>query len=117
MGFGREGLLCHAARHYGVQAHGIRLSENQLLYTQEEVCRLVLKTASLWKSVTIPVSLEGEFDKVGSICMYEDVGIASDIHANPVAAPSRSHAEQGPDETQKKVTSNATAACHGLYGR
>ena len=30
IGFGWGGLLCHAAKHYGVKAHGITLSENQL---------------------------------------------------------------------------------------
>ena len=74
IGFGWGGLLCHAARHYGVHAHGITLSENQLQYTQEKVRRLGLED-----QVTVEVcdyaNLEGEFDKVASICMYEHVGI------------------------------------------
>ena len=74
IGFGWGGLLCHAARHYGVRAHGITLSENQLEYTREKVRGLGLED-----QVTVEVcdyaNLEGEFDKVASICMYEHVGI------------------------------------------
>ncbi|MCP4171498.1 MAG: class I SAM-dependent methyltransferase [Fuerstiella sp.] len=74
IGFGWGGLLCHAAKHYGVQAHGITLSENQLKYTQEKVRKLGLED-----KVTVEICdyayLEGEFDKVASICMYEHVGI------------------------------------------
>ena len=74
IGFGWGGLLCHAARHYGVRAHGITLSENQLQYTQEKISKLGLED-----QVTVEVcdyaNLEGEFDKVASICMYEHVGI------------------------------------------
>ncbi len=74
IGFGWGGLLCHAARHYGVRAHGITLSENQLQYTQEKVRKLGIED-----QVTVEVcdyaNLEGEFDKVASICMYEHVGI------------------------------------------
>ncbi len=74
IGFGWGGLLCHAARHYGVRAHGITLSENQLQYTQEKVRKLGLED-----QVTVEIcdyaNLEGEFDKVASICMYEHVGI------------------------------------------
>ena len=74
IGFGWGGLLCHAAQQYGVKAHGITLSENQLKYTQEKVRRLGLEG-----QVTVEVcdyaNLQGEFDKVASICMYEHVGI------------------------------------------
>ena len=74
IGFGWGGLLCHAAQHYGVRAHGITLSDNQLLYTQQKVRQLGLEDR-----VTVEVSdyadTEGEFDKVASICMYEHLGI------------------------------------------
>jgi cyclopropane-fatty-acyl-phospholipid synthase len=74
IGFGWGGLLCHAAKHYGVRAHGITLSENQLQYTQEKIRRMGLED-----QVTVEICdyahLEGEFDKVASICMYEHVGI------------------------------------------
>lgn len=74
IGFGWGGLLCHAAQHYGVRAHGITLSKNQFEYTQEKVRKLGLEDR-----VTVEIcdyaDLEGEFDKVASICMYEHVGI------------------------------------------
>ncbi len=74
IGFGWGGLLCHAARKYGVRAHGITLSESQLVYTREKIRRLGLED-----QVTVEVcdyaNLKGEFDKVASICMYEHVGI------------------------------------------
>lgn len=74
IGFGWGGLLCHAAKHYGVKAHGITLSENQLQYVHDKVRRLGLEG-----QVTVEIcdyaDLEGQFDKVASICMYEHVGI------------------------------------------
>lgn len=74
IGFGWGGLLCHAAKHYGVRAHGITLSENQLEYAQAKIRKLGLED-----QVTVEVcdyaNLEGDFDKVASICMYEHVGI------------------------------------------
>ena len=74
IGCGWGGLLCHAAQHYGVQAHGITLSQEQLQYTQKKVRRLGLDD-----KVTVEIcdyaDLKGAFDKVASICMYEHVGI------------------------------------------
>ncbi len=74
IGFGWGGLLFHAVQHYGVRAHGITLSENQLQYTREKA-----RTLGLEDQITVEVcdyaNLEGEFDKVASICMYEHVGI------------------------------------------
>ena len=76
IGFGWGGLLCHAAKNYGVKAHGITLSENQLEYTRKKISELGLED-----QVTVEVCdyahLEGQFDKVASICMYEHVGIDS----------------------------------------
>src|SRR5690606_29442997 len=63
IGFGWGGLVCHAARHYGVQAHGITLSDNQLAYAREKVQRLGLQD-----QVTLEIRdyahLEGEYDKI-----------------------------------------------------
>ncbi len=74
IGFGWGGLLCHAARHYGVRAHGITLADNQVKYTQAKVHRLGLE-----HQVTVEIrdyaDLDGQFDKVASIGMYEHVGI------------------------------------------
>lgn len=74
IGFGWGALLFHAAKHYGVRAHGVTLSENQLKYTREKARRLGLED-----QVTVELcdyaDLKGEFDKIASIGMYEHVGI------------------------------------------
>jgi cyclopropane-fatty-acyl-phospholipid synthase len=74
IGCGWGGLVCHAAKTYGVTAHGITLSENQLRYAREKVKRLGLEDR-----VTIELkdysAMTGEFDKIASIGMYEHIGL------------------------------------------
>ncbi len=74
IGFGWGSLLCHAAEHYGVRAHGITLAENQVSYTREKV-----RARGLDHLVTVELcdykNFSGEFEKVASIGMYEHVGI------------------------------------------
>jgi len=76
VGCGWGGLICHAARHYGVQAHGVTLSQEQLEFAQEKVRRLGLE-----QQVTVELrdysTLEGKYDKIASVGMYEHVGIAN----------------------------------------
>jgi cyclopropane-fatty-acyl-phospholipid synthase len=76
IGCGWGGLVCHAARHYGVKAHGITLSEKQLAYAREKVQRLGLEDR-----VTLELKdyahVEGTFDKIASIGMYEHIGLAN----------------------------------------
>ena len=76
VGSGWGGLLCHAASRYSVRAHGVTLSQTQYDYTVEKVRRLGLGDA-----VTVELrsyeSLEGQYDKIASIGMYEHVGIAN----------------------------------------
>ena len=43
IGCGWGGLICHAAKNYGVTAHGITLSEEQLDFAQEKIKRLGLE--------------------------------------------------------------------------
>jgi cyclopropane-fatty-acyl-phospholipid synthase len=78
IGCGWGGLVCHAARHYGVTAHGVSLSEAQLAFAKDKIARLGLQSR-----VTIELkdyrSLEGEYDKIASIGMFEHVGL--DQHA------------------------------------
>jgi cyclopropane-fatty-acyl-phospholipid synthase len=74
IGFGWGGLVCHAARHYGVQAHGITLSDNQLAYAREKVQRLGLQQ-KVKLEILDYAHLKGEFDKIASIGMYEHIGI------------------------------------------
>ena len=76
IGSGWGALLCHAAQHYGVSAHGVTLSQAQYDYAQAKIARLGLQdrvTVSLADYMT----LEGRYDKIASIGMYEHVGIAN----------------------------------------
>jgi cyclopropane-fatty-acyl-phospholipid synthase len=76
IGSGWGALLCHAARHYGVSAHGVTLSQTQHDYCQAKIERLGLRdrvTVSLADYMT----LEGRYDRIASIGMYEHVGIAN----------------------------------------
>ncbi|MEQ8344415.1 MAG: class I SAM-dependent methyltransferase [Sneathiellaceae bacterium] len=76
IGCGWGGLLCHAATHYKVQAHGVTLSQAQADFARAKVERL-----GLADRVRIELrsyeELEGEWDKIASIGMYEHVGIAN----------------------------------------
>ncbi len=74
IGCGWGGLVCHAAQHYGVKAHGITLSQAQYDFVQEKVKRL-----GLADKVTIEIrdyiTLEGTYDKIASIGMFEHIGV------------------------------------------
>jgi len=76
IGSGWGALVCHAAKHYGVRAHGVTLAEEQFAYAKEKVVRLGLED-----KVTLELRdytrLEGSFDKIASIGMFEHVGIAN----------------------------------------
>jgi len=76
IGCGWGALVIHAAQHYGVQAHGVTLSQQQL-----EVARQRIALAGLQNRVTVELrdyrDLRGEsvFDKVVSVGMFEHVGL------------------------------------------
>ena len=76
IGCGWGALVCHAARHYGVHAHGVTLAEEQFAYAREKVARLGLQDR-----VTLELRdyalVEGSFDKIASIGMFEQVGISN----------------------------------------
>ena len=76
IGSGWGSLLCHAAQHYGVRAHGVTLSQTQFDYAKDKIERLGLQDR-----VTVALcdyrTLEGRYDKIASIGMYEHVGIAN----------------------------------------
>ncbi len=76
IGCGWGALVCHAAKHYGVRAHGVTLSTEQLELARERVV-----AAGLEDRVTIELrdfaGLDGGFDKIASIGMFEHVGIAN----------------------------------------
>jgi cyclopropane-fatty-acyl-phospholipid synthase len=76
IGCGWGALVCHAAQHYGVHAHGVTLAEEQFAYAREKVARLGLQDR-----VTLELRdyalVEGSFDKIASIGMFEQVGISN----------------------------------------
>jgi cyclopropane-fatty-acyl-phospholipid synthase len=76
IGCGWGALLCHAARRHGVLGHGCTLSEAQHDHAREKIARL-----GLGDRVTVELrdyrELEGRFDKIASVGMYEHVGIAN----------------------------------------
>jgi cyclopropane-fatty-acyl-phospholipid synthase len=78
IGCGWGALVIWAARHYGVQAHGITLSQAQL----DEANRRIA-AEGLQDRVTVELrdyrALEGEgvYDKVSSVGMLEHVGLAN----------------------------------------
>ncbi|MGB7933539.1 MAG: cyclopropane-fatty-acyl-phospholipid synthase family protein [Gammaproteobacteria bacterium] len=76
IGSGWGALLCHAARHYGVTAEGVTLSQRQYDYTVEKIARLGLQER-VRVSLQDYLSLEGTYDKISSIGMYEHIGIAN----------------------------------------
>jgi cyclopropane-fatty-acyl-phospholipid synthase len=76
IGCGWGGLICHAALNFGVQAHGVTLSQTQFDYVQAKVKQLGLEDR-----VTVELrdfnTLDGTYDKISSIGMYEHVGVAN----------------------------------------
>lgn len=73
IGCGWGGLVCHAAKHYGVKAHGVTLSQEQFDYAQARI-----RTLGIEDLVTIELKdythLTGTFDKIASIGMAEAIG-------------------------------------------
>ena len=76
IGCGWGALVCHAARHFGVRAHGVTLSQEQFAYAVDRIAR-----AGLADRVTLELRdyalVAGTFDKIASIGMFEQVGIAN----------------------------------------
>ncbi len=77
IGCGWGALVCWAARHHGVRAHGITLSYQQLEYARQRI-----QAEGLQDQVTVELRDyrdlvgEGVYDKVSSVGMFEHVGLA-----------------------------------------
>ncbi len=76
IGCGWGGLVCHAAQHHGVQAHGVTLSQKQLDFAREKIKRLGLEDR-VKVELRDYSTLEGTYDKIASIGMFEHIGIAN----------------------------------------
>ena len=76
VGCGWGALVCHAAQHYGVHAHGVTLAQQQYDFAREKIARLGLQDR-----VTLELrdysTLDGTYDKIASVGMFEHVGIAN----------------------------------------
>jgi cyclopropane-fatty-acyl-phospholipid synthase len=76
IGCGWGALVIHAARHYGVRAHGVTLSPQQLKVARERIAQ-----AGLENQVSVELQdyrdIPGDsvYDKVASIGMFEHVGL------------------------------------------
>jgi cyclopropane-fatty-acyl-phospholipid synthase len=74
IGCGWGAFICYAAQHYGVRAHGVTLAQRQYEYAKERIARLGLQDR-----VTLELRdytlVDGSFDKIASIGMFEQVGI------------------------------------------
>ena len=84
IGCGWGGLICHAAKHYGVKAHGVTLSTEQYDYAVKKITELGLDDL-----VTIELkdyrALDQQFDKIASVGMAEAIGIANmDVYFSTV---------------------------------
>ena len=76
VGCGWGGLVCHAAQKYGVQAHGVTLSQAQFEYARDKAKRLGLADRVRIDLVDYS-ELDGSYDKIASIGMFEHVGLAN----------------------------------------
>lgn len=76
IGCGWGGLICHAAQHFGVKAHGVTLSQEQHDFAKAKIERLGLQD-----QVTVEIcdyaDHQGTYDKISSIGMSEHIGAAN----------------------------------------
>lgn len=76
IGCGWGALICWAAEHYGVNAHGITLSQNQYDHAQK-----LIKQRGLEQQVSVELvdyrdlPVDAKYDKLVSVGMFEHVGL------------------------------------------
>ncbi|GMQ75183.1 MAG: C17 cyclopropane fatty acid synthase CfaB [Gammaproteobacteria bacterium] len=78
VGCGWGALVCWAARQYGVKAHGITLSEQQVVYARERIHKEGLEdqvTVELRDYRDLPG--DARYDRVVSVGMFEHIGVAN----------------------------------------
>jgi len=76
IGCGWGGLICYAAEHYGVSAHGITLSSAQIEMAEARIAAQGLGDR-VSVSLTDYADITGTYDKVVSVGMYEHIGLAN----------------------------------------
>ncbi len=78
IGCGWGALICWAARHYGVRAHGITLSKQQYQYACDRI-----QSEGLEQRVTIELRdyrelpEDARYDRIVSVGMFEHIGVAN----------------------------------------
>ncbi len=76
IGSGWGGLLLHAARNYGVVAHGVTLSQAQYAWTRDKIAEL-----GLTDRVTVELNdytmVQGQYDKIAQVEIIDHVGLAN----------------------------------------
>ncbi|MBT9567080.1 MAG: class I SAM-dependent methyltransferase [Thiobacillus sp.] len=78
IGCGWGGLILHAAQHYGVEAVGITLSDDQLDYARRQIDELGLSGSVSVRKMDYRDMREVEsYDKIASVGMFEHVGQAN----------------------------------------
>ncbi|MAM70662.1 MAG: cyclopropane-fatty-acyl-phospholipid synthase [Gammaproteobacteria bacterium] len=77
IGCGWGGLAFWAARHYGVQVHGVTLSQEQLDYATQRAKKLNLDQLTKFELKDYRELDEDEYDKIVSVGMFEHIGIAN----------------------------------------
>ncbi len=78
IGCGWGALICWAARQYGVKAHGVTLSGQQVAYARERIRKAGLEdqvTVELRDYRNLPV--DARYDRVVSVGMFEHIGVAN----------------------------------------
>lgn len=76
IGCGWGALVCWAAEHYGVNAHGITLSQNQYDHAQRAIkCRGLEQKVSVELTDYRDLKGKAEYDKISSVGMFEHVGL------------------------------------------
>ncbi len=75
VGCGWGGMVRHAARHYGVKAIGVTLSEQQALWAQETIKREGLDHLAEVRHLDYRDVVESGFDAVSSIGLTEHIGV------------------------------------------
>ena len=76
IGCGWGALICHAALHYGVIAHGITLSQQQLSYVRNRIAIMGLQHKVTVKCCDYrDMTGSSCFDKIASVGMFEHVGL------------------------------------------
>src|ERR1700722_12189421 len=76
VGCGWGGMVMHAAKHYGVQALGVTLSEQQALWAQKAIKEAGLEDLAEVRHSDYREVAETDFDAVSSIGLTEHIGKA-----------------------------------------